>query len=873
LVSLWSAMRDRGEDRELEEEMRFHIDSESERLRRSGMSAAEARRRAYVRFGGVERMRERTREARGTMWLETLWTDLRVAHRSILRTPGQSLAAVLTLGLGIGVATTQFGTLYAAFYRTLPFDDAEHFVWIWQMDARGERRPVPVHDFVEWRDGSRSLRDLGADWVETVGLRTSLETWQLSAAHLTWNSLDVVGAQPVLGRAFAPEDDRPDAPRVALVSQRVWEERFDADPATIGRQVAVNGEPATIIGVMPEGFQFPMNEDLWLPLRVDASRLLRGEGPRLQVFGHLDQGVSADAAQADISRLAAASAIAHPETNEGLTAVVYDYLAEVGPEAFLINWMLMVGALAVLLIACVNVANLLLARAAVRTREVALRSALGARRLQIMLHVLAESVTLGIYGSLLGAALGWVGVSGIAYAMSSVDGPYWMRFEIDGAVLLFTALAAAGSGIVTGLLPALRATAGDAAPLLKDGSRGSTGLRIGRLSRALVGVEVAFSVAVLVAAGLMSRSVVRLAGYDLPFRAGGVLVAGADLFAAEAPPARRDEVLREALDRLQELPGVQTAALARAVPGLWARQTGVEIEGVAYPSQQDVPRARFMSVSPDFFELLQVAPVSGRTFSTLDDEESLPVAIVNESFARAHFSDTDPVGRQIRVDARERDGEEWRTVVGVVPDLLMQGLINIGGLDGTGVYVPTTQSDGLARTFLLRAEGAPVDLTEDVRSLFRSVDPDLGVVEAATLNDMLRRSSWYIRITAQIFIVFGVVALFLACVGLGGVVAFESERRTREVGVRVALGARARDVAGLIVGQGVRQVTIGIAVGLLLAIGLARGLVLVMFETDPNDPLLYVGAGGVVLLVSALASLYPAIRAARSDPVRSLQAP
>jgi len=872
LASLWAALRGRREDRELDEEIRFHIEREAERLRGSGMSPVEARRLAHVRFGGVERMRERTREARGILWLEHLLTDLRLAHRAVLRTPGQSLAAVLTLGLGIGVATAQFGTLYSSFYRSPPFRDAERFVWVEQTNARGEEFNVRLHDFEEWRDGSRSMRDLAATRTAPVGLRTPAETWQVRAAYVTWNTFDVLGTRPVRGRAFLREEDRPDAPLVALLSQRAWEERFAADPSVVGREVAVNGEPATIVGVMPEGFHFPMDEDLWLPLRTDASRYLRGQAPRVTVFGHLDDGVILEAAQEDMSRLAALSAAAYPETNEGVGAVVEGYIERIGVQALLINWTLMLGALAVLLIACVNVANLLLARAAVRTREVALRSALGARRGQVMMHVLAESLTLAIYGSLLGAALGWAGVEAIAYFMRSVEAPYWLDFKVDGPVLLFSALAAAGSGVVAGLFPALRATSGDVVPLLKDGARGSTGLRIGRLSRTLVGVEVAFSVAVLVAAGLMGRSVMKLAGFDLPFDPDGVLVAQVDLFVADdATTARRATVFREVLDRVRELPGVEAAAFADAVPGLAAPSTGVAIQGRAYTSEQDVPRARSMAVSTGFFELLGVDAIAGRAFASLDAEDALPVAIVNESFASAHFLDREPVGRQVRLAEGAGGPEAWRTVVGVVPDLLMQGLVNVGGLESAGLYVPTTQADGRFGTLLVRAEGAPLGLGDDLRALLRSVDPDLGIIAPATLSETIHRTSWYIRITAWIFVAFGAVALFLACVGLAGVVAFESERRTQEVGVRMALGARAGDVARLIVGQGALQVLVGIAVGLVLAVGLARGLVFVMFETDPNDPWLFASAGGLVLLVSALASLYPALRAARSDPVRSLQ--
>jgi len=861
--------RDR-ENRELDEEIRFHIDSEAERLRMSGMDAREARRVAYIRFGGVERMRERTREARGTAWVERTLADIRIAHRALMRTPGQSLAAIVTLALGIGVATTEFGTIYGAFYRALPFEDPESFVVVETITEQNlEGGPVAYHDFLDWRGASGSFRDLGGVHTGTMGLRDSGGGLPLSTAFVTWDVFEIVGTRPEIGRTFGPEDDVPGAPLAVVLSHRVWEERFASEESVVGMGVVVNGEPATVVGVMPDGFHFPESQDLWVPMRLDAGAVERGAGPSLLVYGHLAEGVPIETASAEIGELARRSAADHPETNRdvGARAILFRDRAATN-EALIVNWMLMLTALGVLLIACVNVANLLLGRAAVRMRELALRSALGASRRQIMLHMLAESVCLSAYGGLLGAGIGWLGVAGIRYGMQNTDTPYWIRFEMNPTVFVFAAASAVAAGIVAGLLPAIRATMGDFMTFLKDGSRGSTGLRIGRVSRVLVGVEVAFAVCLLFVSGVMIKSALTLTRFERPFTEAGVVVANVDLF-DEEDSTRREDLLAELPERARELAGVAHAALTTIVPGLFTPRFAVEVEGEAYRTEEDVPLGRVAAVSPDYFDVLEAPLVAGRAFGDQDDTSSLPVAIVNQGLARERFGDADPIGRRIRVGGATAD---WRTVVGVAPDLLMQGLANVGLAEGSGLYIPARQFAGGARTLLVRSEpGSQAVVMDGIREAARSLDPDLATYDVRTLADAIGRSTWYFSLTSAVFVVFGVVALFLACVGLLGVVAFESERRTQEVGVRMALGARAGDVVRLIVGQGIGQMLVGTAFGVLMATGLARVLTVVLFETDPNEPLIYVLTIGTIFVVGALASLYPALRAARTDPVTSLQ--
>ncbi len=824
-----------------------------------------------ARLQRVRTGRPRTgpRAGRGDGMMRTALRDIRYAGRGLLKTPVQTAAAIIALGLGIGLTATMFSGVYATFYRALPFEDAERLVRVERRDFRAGVVGVSVHDFVEWRDAQRSFTDFAAEYTGTIGFRGSEEATQLAATFVTWNALRILGAQPALGRNFLEEDDQSGAPLVAVVSHRAWEERLGGDPGIVGQETVINGEPATIIGVMPDGFHFPDFQDIWMPLRLDADQVERGQGPSLVVFGHLRDGVTLDRANAEMDGLARRIAIDHPDTNEGIGARVVPYADfETRGLALLVNLLLLLSAIAVLLIACLNVANLLLARAALRTREIALRTAMGARRLQIMLLMLAESSTLAVVGGVLGAGVAWLGLKGVAYGLAvSGDAPYWMEFELDLLALAFTAGAAMLAGIVAGMIPAVRATTGNLTEFLKDGSHGATGLKIGRLSRSLVAVEVAFSTCLLIVAALIGKTLADVGDYDYPFAERGVLTGTIGLFDSTNPDEEsRRRLFDQVLDRLGEVPGVEGSTLASRLPGLSTSRRPFGIEGRAYPSEEDYPLARSMAVSSGFFDLLGVEPVRGRGFSLLDRTGEQPVAIVNESFARTHFPDQDPVGQQLRL-GRSGSTSAWRTIVGVVPDMLMQGLYDVVGLGGSGFYVPLAPGDNQSVSLLIRSQGAPLELTDGVRALIRSVDPDLAISDVNTLSAALDAENWYVRLVGAYYVVFGAAALFLALVGLFGVVSFGAARRTHEIGIRMAIGAKARGVVGLIVGQSVKYMALGLAVG----VGLARLMAGALYPIGAGDPAMYAVIGALILLVGVLASLVPAIRAARSDPVRALQ--
>ena len=815
------------------------------------------------------------RGERGDGFMRTVLREIRLASRGLFRMPGQTVAAIITLGLGIGITTAEFSLLYGLFYRALPFEDGEELVHVYRssLQANQIRSFLPARDYAEWRDAQRSFTELGGMYIGSVGLRGPEAATRFNAAFVSWNAFRILGAQPVMGRSFLEEDDQPDAPLVAILSHRVWEERFGSDAGIVGREAVLNGEPATIMGVMPDGFHFPEGQDMWVPLRLNANQIERGQGPYLETFGRLREGVTLELAGAEMTGIAERIALAHPDTNDFWDLAIvrpYDDLAA-NRTSFLINWMIMASALGVLLIAGVNVANLLLARAAVRTREIALRTAMGARRLQIMILMLAESSILAGIGALLGAGLAWLGVLGLRYALvTASDLPYWMEIKLDLPVLLFTAGAAALAGIVAGMIPAVRATAGNLTDALKDGARGATGLQIGRLSRSLIAVQVAFSACLLIVAGLMTKTVSNIASFDFPFDEQGVFTAGIDLFDATDSDEERLRLFDELQDRLEEVPGVQAGALASDLPGapssLWT--TVWEVDG--FPDAP-VESMRLMAVSPGFFDLMGV-PVRGRDFSPMDRAGEQFVAIVNESFVRRYFPGQDPIGRQLRSGGPNRDAGTSRTIVGVVPDLMLEGIRYLERQADIGFYLPLAQARNWSARLLVRSQGAPLELTDGVRDFVQSVDPDVAIFNVGTLAAAIRVETLYFRIVGAIYVIFGAVALFMASVGLFSVVSFGAERRTQEVGIRMAVGATARDVVGLIVRQGVIQVAAGLVVGIAMAVGLARVMVAVLFETKPWDPAVYAVIVALILVVGVAASLVPAIRAARMDPVRALQA-
>ena len=799
--------------------------------------------------------------------------DLRHGIRLLLKQPAVTGIAVLALALGLGLTTTMFSIVYAAVIRGLPFESPRRLMHIERARPSENQLSleVPIHDYTDWRAQQKSLEDLAAFYVGTVNVRGSEgKPERFSGAFITANAFPLLRVQPVLGRTFREDENTPDAPLVLLLSHGAWRNHFGGGAGIVGQAVHVNGEVATIIGVMPEGFAFPIREEVWVPLRMDPLRIDRNQpGLTLEVFGRLRDGVSRDGAAAELAAIAQRLEQEYPETNRGITTVLKPYTDEfIGDEAATTLYAMLGAVFGVLLIACANVANLLLARAAARSKEIAVRTALGASRLRVMVQLLTESLVLAVVGALFGLGIAQLGIVLFNRSLVDTNPPFWIDIKLDPGVLLFVLAITLVASLLAGLVPALRASGGNVSDVLKDEARGTSSFRLGRFSKGLVIAEIALSCGLLVPAGLMTKSVVRLKTTEFGFATHGVFTARVGLFDAAYPDsASRLRFFEELLRRLEGRPGVSAVALTSNLPVQGTGRWAFAVEGQAYAAERDYPLARRAVISPRYFDTFGVSLLQGRDFGPQDQPGSLPVTIVNRSFAETFFPNQDPLGRRIRVGTGENAGP-WRTVIGVAPDVWMQGIDDV---DAEGFYVPLGQVDQRFISIAIRTQGSPLDLTARVRDEVTAIDPDLPIYFVNSMDGVIRQSSWFYGVFGGLFMVFGFVALFLASVGLYAVMAFSVPRRTQEVGVRMALGAEQRDVLRLILRQGMTQLALGVVIGLGLAWWLARTLRVILFQVDPGDPLIFMAILVTLALTGFLATIVPARRATRVDPALALR--
>jgi putative ABC transport system permease protein len=807
--------------------------------------------------------------------VDTLITDVRYALRGLLKSPGVAAIAVGVLALGIGLTTLMFSIVYGVIHRPLPFEDGERILAVTRADpSRGiPAMATSVHDFLDYRERQRSFEDLAAYSNRTVSVTIGERPERFAGGYLTGNAFEIVRVQPVLGRALSEEDAQPGAPLTLLLGHRAWVEQFGSDPDVVGRTVRVDGEPATVIGVMPEGFRFPETQDVWLPARLDAFADPRGEGLRYNVFGKLREGVSREEASADLAAVASALASEYPEANAGVVAFVEPFTEGfLGRDEKNVFYVMLATVGLVLLIACANVANLLLARAAVRTREVAIRVSLGAGRARVVFQMIAESLILAATGAILGMGLARIGLDLFARAIADTNPPFWFAFELDAPILVFVLAITLLAALVSGTIPAVRASRADLNGVLKDESRGSTGLHMGRLTRGLVVAEVAMSLALLVAAGMQVRSVVALNRMALPYPADDVFTAAITLPLERFADAElRLRFWADIEEAVAALPGVRSAAVVSELPGVGTGSGPLQIEGTAYATDRDLPSGRVARVSHRFFETFEVRALQGRLLTAADASDAPPVAVVTESFARSHFPGADALGRRVRIGGLDSENP-WLEIVGVVPDA---GLDRPGGTFGTavgGFYLPIAQSPVQLGSLVVRTQGSPLAITASVREAVAAADPDVPIFAVDTLRARIDDGLWFYAVFGGLFAVFGGAALFMASVGLYGVMAFSVSRRTHEMGIRMALGAQGGQVRALVLRQGMTQIALGMVLGTGLALLVARGLRGIILGAQTWDPATYAVVFTILGLTGLLASAVPAARATRVDPVTALRA-
>jgi predicted permease len=729
---------------------------------------------------------------------------------------------------------------------------------------------VPVHDYLDWRDRQRSFEDLAAFRSGSMTISAPGERAErVQGAQITAGAFELVGVRAVLGRTFVPQDDRPGAAPVVILGHALWRDRFGADLGALGSMLRVNGEPTTIVGVMPERFLFPVRDALWVPLRPDPLGLPRGTGDTLEVFGPLKPGASLEQARVEMAAITRALEHEHPAVNAGLGSVVKRYNEEfIGERAVALLWVMLAAVFGVLLVACANVANLLLARASLRVREMGIRTALGASRARLGGQLLGESAVLAVLGGLLGLLLARLGVLWFNRSIPLEGAPFWIDVRVDLASALFAAALVLASSVLAGIVPALQASRCDVSEVLRDDARTGTGLRIGRLSRALVVAELALACALLVAAGLMIRSVANLRPSRFPFATADVLTARVVLHEARYPDARRQTAFFVELEqRLAVLPGVRSAALALVLPGPGGARDRVAVEDSPIQDERQLPLTVWSAVSPRFFETFAVGLLQGRGFGDQDGPAAPRVAVVNSTFAERFFPEGRAIGRRVRLVFPGSD-PAWREIVGVVPDL------NIAvpqRPQRETLYLPLAQAPERNVAVVLRTAGPPLALASALRGVLAELDPDLAAEDVQSFARAIHGFMWGYEVIGGLFVAFGAAAMLLAAVGVYGVMAFTVGQRTREIGLRMALGASRADIAGMILGQGARQLGLGLAAGLLLAFALSRLVAVALVGVSPQDPWTFAAVALTLLGAGSAACLVPARRAARLDPAGALR--
>ena len=800
--------------------------------------------------------------------------DLRLGIRGLRKEPLSAVITVFTLALGIGLCTIAFSLLYGVFFRGLGVPQANRLTLVGRTNPAREVdwSGIPVHDFYDITAQQSSFEALSHFSTGTVNLAGSEGPERYAGAFVSANVFDALRVRPILGSGFRPDDDRAGAPLTVVLGHRLWTTRYRSASDVAGKAVIVNGEAATILGVMPKGFEFPEQEQLWVAARDQRPATPdRSRDDRLQVFGRLKAGVSIDRAQLDLARIMDRLAKAYPASHTGFAPRFRSFIEDnTGPEIIAVFGAMQVATFFVLLIAIANVANLLMARATLRTREAAVRTALGASRSRVVLPFFAETLVLAVIGAILGTAIAYAGITLFDGATQNVGKPYYMRFVLDLPVLGFVLGVTLLTALLAGAAPAFYVLKTDVNATLKDEARGS-GVLGGRLTRVLVAAEIALSCALLIVAGLEVRSIVKLRNFRYPFATEQIFTARVGLFDTEYPDtAARRDFFRALEQRLAVLPGVHSAALTSNLPLSSDRQR-IAIAGESYAKDADYPEVRNATITPGFFETFGVRLLRGRAFMPADGNGSVRVAIVNQSFADKFFSRREVLGQRFAEHERRDTVPAWITIVGVVPDQRMEGFGTQRG-NPWGYYLPLPQRDQRFMSIAIHTVSSdPLALTKSVRDAVRGINPNLPIYNVDTMRGVIHQEGWFYFVFGTLFIVFGTAALFMATVGLYGVLAFSVSRRTREMGIRMALGASARDVTRLILKQGGRQIIVGLVLGLMIAFGLTGVIRILMFEVAPRDPPVFAVVVLVIMGVGLLASLIPARRATAVAPVVALR--
>ncbi|HYJ88118.1 MAG TPA: ABC transporter permease [Pyrinomonadaceae bacterium] len=799
--------------------------------------------------------------------MEALFKDIRYGIRSLLQRPGFTAIAVITLALGIGANTTLFSFVNGVLLRPLPYKDADRLVVLDETAPKQgiESFAVSYPNFVDWRQQNQVFEDIGIYQEGNHTLVGAGDPEQIPGARVSQGLFELLGVTPIRGRTFTAEEDRPETNNVVILSHGLWQRRYASSENVVGQTLSLNGRTSTVIGVMPPGFKFPEIAELWVPMGL-TEKLFTRTDHGLDSIARLKPNVTLEHAQAEMNVIARRIEEQNPVTNEGLGVNVFrlrDRLVGDYRQALLI---LLGVVVFVLLIACANVANLLLARSSSRRQELALRAALGASRSRIIRQLLTESALLTFLGAVLGVLLA---VWGKNLLLAAIPGemPFWMKFDLDLRVLGFTFVLSLLTGLVFGIAPALQASKNDLNEALKEGGRNAGGAH-NRLRSSLVVAEVALSMMLLVGAGLMIRSFTKLGSVNAGIRPENVLTVEVPLPRAKySEPAKQSAFFKELVTRVRTMPGVSSAAAISGVPlrGGWGRS--LTVEGYPVLSVGQAPMINHSVVTPNYFQTMGIPLREGRDFTEADAEGTTRVTVVDERLARQYWPGVSPLGKRIRFGPPESN-EPWHLIVGVA------GSVRNRRLDQETVqtiYVPYQQIPVRGMTLALHTTGDPENLTGSVREAVRALDKDQPITNAMTMETVIARSVWLQRFYAILFGVFAALALVLAAVGIYGVMSYAVTQRTHEIGIRMALGARAGDVLRLVIRNGMLLISIGVVIGLVGALALTRLLATMLFGVTPTDKLTFVAVSAVLIVVALVACYVPARRATKVDPLVALR--
>jgi putative ABC transport system permease protein len=802
--------------------------------------------------------------------METLLQDLRYAIRMVAKSPGYTAVIVLALAVGIGATTAIFSVVNAILLRALPYGNPDRIVMVW-MDNRKLAVDQDWHsypNYSDYKDQNQVFEEMAAFNDRSFNLTGTGDPDRVVGAHSTASLFAVLGVEPIQGRVFMPEENDPGKDQVVIISQGLWQRRYGSDPNLVGQQISVNGASRTVVGIMPASFRFPSkNSEIWVPTSLNPEIKAQRSAFWLKAVGKLKPGVTIEQARADMTPIASRLAEQYDFLSAyGVNLVpLHDQIVGTVRPALLV----LLGAVGfVLLIACANVANLLLARAAVREREIAIRTALGAGRWRLVRQLLTESTLLAIVGGTAGLLIALWGLD-VLVALSPADIPRLDQIRIDGRVLAFTFSVSLLTGLIFGIVPAIQSSKPDLNESLKEGGRGTTGgIQGARVRSALVVSEIALSLVLLIGAGLMIKSFIRLQQFDMGFNPERLLTMRLQLsgtkYREEQP---RVSFIKDLVERVESLPGIQSAgAISTIFLTKTPFSTTFRIKGRPAPPPEEDIEVPIDSVTPNYFRVMGIPLISGREFNDGDVRTAPGAIIINQTFVRQFFKDEDPIGKDFTFGDPNTD--PWLKIVGVVADVRRTGFDSEPRAE---TFLPHAQASSGAMTLVIRTAGDPVSLASAIRSEVWAIDKDQAVYDIKPMSQLLGDMISQRRFNMLLLAIFSAVALILAAVGIYGVISYSVTQRTHEIGIRIALGARPGDVLKMVVGRAALLALVGVGTGILGAFALTRLMSSLLYGVSATDPLTF---GVVSLALSGVAlgaSFVPALRAARVDPMIALR--